>query len=288
MSYQLYFYHPNEINLNEVIQYLEQKPQIEIVEKDQNTYFTYQNKKTQVYFNLVHLAQLNEEQQEQLNIPDFHFTGFFLVISYLKPSFFAYEAMELVTDLQNQFGLLIYDFHKEKEVVNYTKEELIDSWVSNNKAAVLELQAPIQPLEKQKSDYLWNYLFNEKNDDNQYPNLIVIQDRETFELKLAAIWEAGKTMIFPKADCFILKTTKKMLGLIKTKRMDLLSYDEVITANQELFKTHDEQLELLVLNSSEDDLIKRLPENQIFSYDELYFDEFVDVNPKEENEQNEC
>lgn len=246
--------------------------------------FLYHNKDTKVSFTVSY----NEENELLVdNLPDenYEFCYMNFTLSYLRPSFFAEEAMPIIENFINRFNLLIYDVQNEQDIClkQYQSEELILSYNKNNKLACQEFnkQYPLNIVSKTKTNYFYQYNLNKHKWYQKYainlPELNFLKHNKTGEIFTFYVWD-GQEMIFPKCDyIYIIKKVKGFLGFTKQVK-GLIEYHKIYN----IFKDNLEDINdfnLLVLKNIDEkitELFTALPIKDFSDFEIIEIDDLVD------------
>jgi hypothetical protein len=219
---------------------------------DQHTHFQrkaeqlwYENEDTGVYFSLD--FDIKEAKDSPIP-PEFGDSGLSFNLNYNRPSYFAYEAMPIVTDLSQTFGLSIFDSQGqgEPEVQQNPKtEELIHSWFVSNQNAIGTLHEMGDPQAAMKmplatSTYLWHYSLGKRKlqaklgDGIFVPSLVPLRKRGAGQIGTVIVCTVGIPMVIPQSDWVMISRIKKQfLGLGEEKRVTSIVgrrvFDDAIT-----------------------------------------------------------
>ena len=132
MSYDLFFCREKgkPLAFEEVVAWAEEREHFKRSAKGQ---LWYENPETGVYFSLEE-ESFEDYDNEDLPIPreyeDIHLA---FNINFIRPSFFAYEAMPIVEELGRTFSLLVVDDDSPPKPCD--GQQLITSWCDNNRWA---------------------------------------------------------------------------------------------------------------------------------------------------------
>ena len=211
----------------------------------------YENHATGVYF-LIDFDQPGSLDEPLALPPSHRDTGFTVRVNFNRPSFFAHEAMPIVTSVCHAQNLLVADPQESPSDPmvprNADAVSLIDSWERHNNSAVRALHAQNVPgdevqylyYDRQKAHYWWLYmkdkeaLQNAAEDDIFVPSIVMLKD-DASRVFSAVVWSDALPQVFPKAD-FVLKhaMTRRRIGAKKTKSIEILAWDKVIQQLQPL------------------------------------------------------
>jgi hypothetical protein len=205
--------------------------------KSGGTQFWYKNDATGVYCSF----DFDDGDEENLDVNGFSSSGLSFNLNYIRPSFFAYEAMPLVESFCHHFNLLVEDVQEE---VVHTGEagRLIDSWRSHNERAVRGLEGftPDDETDKIELPYLpeeratewWRYasiregLQESVGDDIFVPSIMILESPEK-QLFSVIVWPEGISQFFPRCD-YVLVQRKKKRFFRTVEEFGLVSYSDVI------------------------------------------------------------
>jgi len=256
MSYDLYFCRKerNLVTREELASWASKYAGFNQVEKNQ---LWYSNEDTGVYFGF----ELGAAGEDGPGIPSGYFdAGVSFNLNYVRPTFFAHEAMPVVEDLASSLDLLLVSPQDSREQP-YAPEAaaLIENWKTNNQAACLALSQEqegsgdtptVLPPFMPEEDALrwWEYQFRrrelEKKFTEQYfvPMIFLLRRAGTLRVETAVTWTAGVPMLVPTADwAAVVRERKRTLrrpmqeaGCVRAERLmkDVGSYLDVIDAER--------------------------------------------------------
>ena len=213
MSYDLFFCTEidKSVTKEAISEYLVHLPYI-------TNEWNYNNPHTGVYFSFLHSPPSSENEIETVIPSGYSDSNLSFSINYLRPKFFAEEAMPYVEQLCNTFGFLIID--PQDHIVggnNSPKkakaDNLIESWTQNNKVAlsVYRQQRTLPPyLSRETSLEWWKHqshverIQNVLGDSIYVPNILLFADTDNNKVITAVAWTEAIPFIFPKCDIVII------------------------------------------------------------------------------------
>ena len=175
------------------------------------TQLFYENERTGVYFSLDY----SEPGESELDIPANVFnTGLSFNLNYMRPSFFAAEAMPIVEALGRKFDLMMFDPQAEPSLGVFSSEELIKSWSKSNRSAVgvmaSESPTALFYLPLSVSDEFWRYMsdYTRLTKELESPDVFVPQQflfsvNNSQQASTAIVWTLGILLIIPRTDRII-------------------------------------------------------------------------------------
>lgn len=270
MSYDLYLYKKKGNKLTNSDVKIEFKKMIPKNISEIDSQINYENERTGVYF----LMDFNEPNTEQEDLDvfdsfnDFENTNISISINFLRPDYFGKEIFPLICKCVEKLDLYILNAQEFDDLrhrpLKWTKEELIKHWTLHNKKVskqnFIELQ--LKFLNKDKSDYLWDYtskivsLENMIKEDIYIPNAFVIQNQDSNELFTYIVWAESIPLILPKVDFVIL--VKKHKKLFKTvEEIGIVKYQSILDKFESDFEVFDYNDGFLILNQKNADRIKK-------------------------------
>ncbi|QVK18886.1 hypothetical protein KHQ81_04015 [Mycoplasmatota bacterium] len=294
MSFDLIFFKNknSKITLDNVVSFFTKQKNFTIKPLDVDLYqFVYKNNETSVSFSIIY----NEKNElfTDISFDDaYEFCYTYFSINYLRPSFYALEAMPIIENLSKTFDLYINDIQsltEEKNTIKlYTTEELIDSYIKNNELTCIEFnkQYPLLSTTKEKSNYYYFYSLEKKKLNQIFnidvPDISFIKNINNQSIYTVFSWDNLKGSLIPKCDyVFITRTYKGFLGLKKHKT-SLIPFDEVIDIFSDMLEKIDHELDCYLFHSTDDEKTNQrfyeLPEYDHDEFEVINLDEIVDVN----------
>lgn len=257
MSFQLLFFKPKtrKIELYKVLDFFQDKPHFTTKSLSEGYHrFIYQNETTKVSFMITY----NETDELITDLTFDHFFEFCYTsfsLNFMRPSYYALEAMPIIYEFCKKFDLYINDAQHLSEEKNtlkqYTVEELVQSYEKNNEIVSKEFnkQSPLLNTTKEKSLYYYEYIKNHDQCSKSYsvtvPQLGLMEKKNTTELFTVIAWYNADTILIPKCDyLFIIKEVKGFLGM-KKQSTSIISFDTFINTFQPHLKTIHKDLYLL-------------------------------------------
>ncbi len=292
MSFDLLFFKNKDENivLDDVVSYFENQNNFKVLPLDDNYYrFIYRNKETRVVFVMTY-NETNELISDQSFDEHIEYCYMYFTINLMRPSFFAYEAMNIVEAFINTFHLYIYDIQSLTEdkntVKSYTRDELIQSYIQNNNLICQEYKKsfPLLSIEKEKTDYFYSYVINKEQlatDEMILPDIFFIKNINDESLHSVFSFDDIERTLIPKCDfVLVLKQEKGFLG-IKKKRTSLIPYQTFINQFKHMLEPLND-LDLYVLNPVDEtkarECYENLPQIDHDKFDMINVDEIVDVD----------
>ena len=171
-----------------------------------------------MYFCFDYVHRNDRETDENIIPSDWHDTGFCFTLNYLRPTFFAYEAMPIVEEFANEFQLFIADAQDERShgpiVPNLChSNELIESWKRSNVTAVKahqKLHGDINYMPEEQSRLWWQYSREKSRLQKQLgctifvPSIFIFKKQKEPGLLTAISWTEGISQVFPESDYIII------------------------------------------------------------------------------------
>ncbi len=284
MSFDLLFYKLKDakIKLDEVVNYFYNQQNFTVKPLADDFYqFIYNNPLTNVTFTLVY----NEAIDPEIDLAfddnyEFCYTYFFM--DYLRPTFYAAEAMPVIEKFMQNFGLFIYNIQGDKTIKQFSKDELIASYQANNETAAKEFneQYPLLHTSKEKLDYYYKYTtaMENKDDDIIIPEISFIKDKENNVYSVIS-WDDLSDTYLPKTDYILITRKHKALLGIKKKTSSLVPYEEVISKLKNWLEKGEDDIYLFTKSENQEAYKKfyELPEYDYQNYEIVSTDEIVDV-----------
>ena len=195
----------------------------------------YQNDATGVYCSF----DFDTADEEEADLTRFG-SGLSFNLNYIRPSFFAYEAMPLVERFCKDFNLLVEDT-QEETVHNGNATRLIESWRSHNtKAVQMVTQSNAERDDEIELCYLpedratewWRYagireaLQYSVGDEIFVPSIMILESPEK-RLFSMIVWPESIPQFFPSCD-YVLVQRKKERFFRTVEEVGLVSYRNVI------------------------------------------------------------
>lgn len=290
MAFELLFFKNKQqaIKLDDVVLYFTKQPYFSVKPLDNDYYqFLYYNPNTYVHFTFIYNEHilLNENFTYDENL---EYCCLYCTIDYLKPTYFAYEAMNVVYSFLEQFPLLLLNNQDiTLGIKSFSKEEIINSYIENNEKAIKEFneQYPLPIIEKEKTDYFYYYNICEKFETNyqelSIPEINFLKLNNDDKIITVFTFEFSPYLI-PKTDYVIIpKKTKGFLGL-KKQQLSILPFNEVFNTFKDYFKPLNiDGLELYVftdINDLTEKIYTDLPLIPLDDYEVMDVDELVNIS----------
>lgn len=210
MSYDLYFCREKgkPLSFDEVAQWATRFPQFK---RSTKTQLWYENPSTGVYFSVEHDEADTEDHVIPAGFEEIHLV---FNMNFIRPGFFAYEAMPIVGELVRHFDLSVVD-DWEDPPRRMTAEQLIASWLDNEDRAVPAIRDDpdfhdLAHMPRAKGLRFWRYMREREGiedrlvEDIFVPSYLLFRVKGGLEVKLGISWLTSIPMIVPPADLFIL------------------------------------------------------------------------------------
>ncbi|MDF2699194.1 MAG: hypothetical protein K0Q49_750 [Haloplasmataceae bacterium] len=294
MAFDLIFFKNknDKTKLQEIVDYFDALPNFESKTYDDLNYsFVYFNENNDVYFIINYNLAYNLENQE-LTIPDdYEFSYLVFTINYLRATFFAKEAIPLVTEFAMKFNLLILNPQTDHlSLSTYSVDELINSYNSSNIAYCKEFseQIPLRVLANEKSNYAYTYLNEYKKiqstieDQISVPKMQFLKDTSDNNVYTAITWNNAVPIILPKCDfVIVLKEVKSLFGLVKKQKPCVIEYEVIMQEFANLLQPFEhtvEDLFILPIESSNQAkvIFYALPDTTFEDLESVNTDDFID------------
>ena len=243
MSYDFSFTIPR-ITKQDFEAYFHGKPNYEITKAQA----AYQNKDTGVYF----LIDYNEPEEDDLE--EIHST-LILNLNYYRPSFFALEAADEISELIRHFGFLIHDPQNEEMGGNlFSKDDFICEWNHGNEFGYsialqrnnISEQVYMYPGKHLEDIWRWNFekvqVQESFSEDRFVPDVFFMKiDQHVVSV---AVWPDAISELIPEVDYLFI--VRKELGpkpLFRKRQEDqiLLPFCE-IAPDLEIYATSEYSL----------------------------------------------
>jgi hypothetical protein len=140
-------------------------------------------------------------------------------LSWLRPSFFAREAMPVLIELAEQFGLTVAADDvdgRRLEPVPVSTQALVEMWKAGNAEAVRRAQSRPPYMRPERSDRWWLYQSNKAElhrrlgEDVFVPTLVAVAPgRRIDDLRLHITWTDAVPLVLPECDLITLVEGKR-------------------------------------------------------------------------------
>jgi len=288
MSFTLAFFKQKdaEIALDDVITFFHNEPNFFVKPLDDDLLqFVYHNPLTNVLFSITY----NERQELNVEIPEdieweYCYTTF--TLSYLRPTYYAKESLDIVVKFMKYFNLAIYNPQTEPfEVKKYTFEELVDSYIQNNSLTAREFnkQFPVLTISKNKVDYFYDYTIKcemlELPEDVALPDISFIKDKNNIVYTVFA-WPQNVKTIMPITDYVLIERTYKKALFLKKTEVSLVPFSEIQTKFKDYLVKLDDPIPCFLFetdNETTKQLYYELSQQDFTEYEVVETDDFVDV-----------
>jgi hypothetical protein len=181
------------------------------------TQLFYEDDRTGVYFSLEYSEP---GERSELDIPaDVFDTGLTFNLNYIRPSFFALEAMPIAEALARQFDLVMFDPQGEPSIGGFSSEVLVESWSKSNRWAVGAMASEdptgLFYLPPSTSAEFWTYMcdysrFSKEleSQDVFVPQQLLFSVKNSQQASTAIVWTEGIHLIIPRTDWIIVMFPK--------------------------------------------------------------------------------
>lgn len=296
MSYDLYFCRERQeyIDFGGICSWAEEVGSF----KRSDNQLWYQNEDTGVYFSLDFTAEQSPEAEGPEIPPGYFDTGLSFNLNFNRPSFFGHEAMPIVENLAEKFGLFAFDpqAHDSEGVLqlNVKADHLLKSWLRSNRNAILAmiehagLSTPPQLL-IEKSMYKWNYSKEKKNLQRKcgeaifVPTLSPVRRIGSNAVELAFVCTQGVPCLVPTSDwVFIVRDRKAHFWSGKQSEIGVVSVGQFQGLVADRLEPFNSDLSLRLLPPKRTHDISSLLQSCEFEFpreefEVLALDEFVDI-----------
>ena len=280
MGYDLYFYRRGKEPLTEeaVGEFLEELPQYQCSDEA----FPYYNEATGVYFFFEFT-----DTDEVPSFRGFHKTGLCFRLNYIRPTYFALEALPVVGALTEALDLLVYDPQNREEEdlpTAFNQEALFRTWYEGNfiAAKITPQNTPFLP--RERSEALWHYMRNKEDmqsqlgDDSFVPKMLLFRQPGSTILRTAVSWTSAIPQVFSECDFVIILKKQKDSSYEK----GTIPYDELLNRFGRFMEPFDGPVPKIKILRPEGARFARRAFDQLqtTSYDRLIqvaLDGFVDV-----------
>jgi hypothetical protein len=140
-------------------------------------------------------------------------------LPWLRPSFFAREALPVLVELAERFGLVVAADEADGgnlEPRLASSQGLVEVWQAGNRAAVRRDQSRLPYMSPERSDRWWRYqlhkaeLHRRLGEDVFVPTLVAVAEgRRTDDLRLHITWTDAVPLVLPECDLVTLLDGKR-------------------------------------------------------------------------------
>jgi hypothetical protein len=170
------------------------------------------------------------EPGQQAEAPQFRnlqATPLGFTLDYVRPSFFAAEAMPIVVQIAEELGLLIYDGQREdskgRKPRRYSAAELVQSWEQSNgpeaRAVRAHTQRYVSYCPRERLDYYWEYMRHRDALKGTYaeqgvavPEIALLWPKKGGSTILACTWANLARTVLPEVDYVLVQREVRRLG----------------------------------------------------------------------------
>lgn len=246
MSYTVSFYAREEAvpSLTDFTEFLSSKPTVTVAsnQEDGLRTFYYQNEDTGVYcsFTYIMVTSANDDDDDDADDlpPGYLRTPFTFDVNYIRPTFFAHEALALVDELCDRFDLITHGADPY-DAVEAMAERRLAEWKEINASAIRTfiakgLWSGLYVPEEKLTGW-WRYMFVKSQieeslgeEDIFVPRILmmVAPDDSPFSM---IVWPNAIQQFFPPCDYILVD--REINGPFGTMtQTGLARYDDVVTA----------------------------------------------------------
>lgn len=184
---------------------------------DPATQWFYQNESTGVYF-WIDREGRDSDLAQALRAEGLSYAGWTMGVNYMRPQFFALEALTILTELCHSAGLLVFDPQLNEDNARALQAEskvLIESWTSSNDLmgpGLIERQGENRPryVFREVSNRIWKYHFlNESLYESIDLDIFLctvrfIHANDSRIVYTAGLWTDSIATSLPECDYFII------------------------------------------------------------------------------------
>jgi hypothetical protein len=213
----------------------------------------YENAATGVYFSLEFDAQGSVDPEDSPIPPGYIDSGLSFLLNFNRPSFFGYEAMPIIEELANHFGLTVVDPQVGGSspvlMSKVDSKTLVDSWLKHNRWAIftlLENSSFSNPFRMPiaSSLYLWRYRIEKGNlertcgEEIFVPNLIPVHRKGATLVGRGVTCTQGVPMIVPEADwVFVVRGKKRIFHAKENHEVGIIGIETFRESLRDFIKT---------------------------------------------------
>lgn len=226
MSHDLHFCRPYlaERTAGALASFCQRIPHLKQTTTGEQAQWWYENPDTGVYFSFEYGSA--REKRPTLR-QGFYDAGFSFNMNYVRPRFFAEEAMPVVQDLCGALDLLVVD-PQDREGGGYGQpkaartEELVETWVEGNRAAIRAYctKFKVRPLTMphERATAWWRYqrdraaLQDHLGDEIHVPSLLLLHDKENTRLLTGIGWGDAVPILLPPCDIVFIQREEQPGG----------------------------------------------------------------------------
>lgn len=252
MSFDLYFCsrQARELDFGEVVGW---SGRYSAFKRSAETQLFYENGDTGVYFSLDYLPPAD---RTGLEIPvDVLLVGLSFNLNFLRPNFFATEAMPIVESLTQEFNLMIFDPQANNGARALSSAQLVDSWSEHNRwavAAAFNEDVEFFYLPHDKAAGFWGYMRDYPNlakelesDDVFVPRQFLLAPNNSLQAGTAIVWTQGIHLLVPRTDWIYVVYPKSFRR--RENKVVCFSSETVLTPMSQYLRPHDASRGLRIL-----------------------------------------
>ncbi len=294
-----------QLTAEEVEQAMAKLPHVEALpdEHSRGPGYMYANPDTGVYCFFTLRAEPEEDEPvAEGESCDVRSTPLRFSLNYVRPSFFAAEAMPLAVQLAEELELLICDLSGDPpelggEACRYSADELIKRWEPGNVFGVRYgcRDIPDFPTHcpRERLEYYWQYGSHSQALKQLYdepyiivPAMAVHRPREGGDGVLLFAWADVYPSVLPEADYVMIRRARPRLGgLLKREEVGVMSLEELRRIVGTYLKARAQPVPHLLYEEREPprELTEALLEAPLMeqeAYEGVPIDEVVDVRPE--------
>lgn len=302
MSHDLFFYRPEKqsFDIESVADFFRNRLYFKKPKMLKDGFqIWYEHPNTGVYFSFDY-APPGEDSSIEVSAPLDHCnTGITFTLNYIRPSFFAYEAIPEVEAFAETFRLVVLDPQsdpgdKPNQPGLIRADDLIASWQAGNTAAVKIHQiqgTPPHYMNAEKTHLWWRYMQRIPELQEQLaqqafvPEIFLFQRQTEKELFTAVTWTDAIPQVFPQTDYIIIVRQKP--GLLNSLRKPEIGF----IAAKSLYRQISDYLEafhgpvphMQILKPEKakltNNIFATLTTDELSDIERIAPDQFVDVRP---------
>lgn len=193
-----------------------------------STVYSYENRSTgvQCSFWLSGSAESGQETRAR-EFRGLQLTPLGFTLDYIRPSFFAAEAMPVVVQVAEELGLLIYDGQRQdskgRKPRRYSAVELRQSWEQSNAPAARGVRdhtrGYVSYCPRERLDYYWQYMAHRQALEHLYaerevavPDIVLLRPTKAGSAILVCTWSNAMPTVLPEVDYVLLQREIRRLG----------------------------------------------------------------------------
>jgi hypothetical protein len=268
VSYDLYFCsrERREPFFDDVIAWSGKYPPFK---KTSDTQLFYENEDTRAYFTI---EQSSTDDTNELDTPTgMSATGLSFNVNYVRPTFFALEAMPVAESLAREFDLTMLDPQGEGTGA-FSADQLTVSWSKSNRWAISAVAerdpASLFYLSPDRATGFWRYMSNypaltkELESDGVFvPRQSLIAQKNSQRAGTALVWTQGIQLVIPQTDWIFVVYPKSFWR--REDKILCFSSETVLAPMEQYLREYDRRRGLRILppenRDKADKILKNLP-----------------------------